>query len=46
MDAENIVLGTITQGVISQTQILDELFGEERKRSSIINENNSGVIYL
>ena len=45
-EAKYIALGTITQEVMFQAQILDELFGEEHERPSIIYEDNLGAIYL
>ena len=45
-EAEYVALGTVTQEVLFQAQILDELFGEEHKRSSIIYKDNLGAIYL
>ena len=41
-EAEYIDLGTVTQEVLFQAKILEELFGEEHKRPSI----NLGAIYL
>ena len=45
-EAEYMDLGTVTQEVLFQAQILDELFREEHKRPSIIYEDNLGAIYL
>ena len=44
IEAEYMALGTVTQEVLFQAQILDELFGEEHKRPSTIYEDNLGVI--
>ena len=44
-EAEYMALGTVTQEVLFQAQILDELFGEEHKRSSIIYEDNLEAIH-
>ena len=45
-EAEYIALGTVTQEVLFQAQILDELFRKEHKKPSIIYEDNLGAIYL
>ena len=45
-EAEYIALGTVTQEVLFQTQILDELFRKEHKKPSIIYKDNLGAIFL
>ena len=45
-EAEYIALGTVTQEVLFQAQILDEIFEEEHKRPSIIYEDNLRAIYF
>ena len=45
-EAEYIALGIVTQEVLFQAQILDEIFGEEHQRPSIIYEDNLGAISL
>ena len=45
-EAEYIALSTVAQEVIFQSQILDELIGNEHIKPSIIFEDNLGAIYL
>ena len=45
-EAKDMVLGTVIQEVLFQAQILDELFGEEHKKPSIMYKDNLGTIYL
>ena len=46
MEAKYMALGTVTQEVLFQAQILDELVREEYKRPSIIYKDNLETIYL
>ena len=45
-EADYMALGTVAQEVLFQAQILDDPFGEEHKKPSIICGDNLGVIYL
>ena len=45
-EAEYIALGTITQEVLFQRQILNELLDDKDEKTSIIYEDNLGAIYL
>ena len=45
-EVEYIALGTVTQEVLFQAQMLDELFEKEHKKPSIIYKDNLGAIHL
>ena len=45
-EAEYIALSTVAQEVLFQSQILDELVGDQHIKPSIIFEDNLGAIYL
>ena len=45
-EAEYIALSTVAQEVLFQSQILDELVGDQHVKPSVIFEDNLGAIYL
>ena len=45
-EAEYIALSTVAQEVLFQSQILDELVGNQHVKPSVIFEDNLGAIYL
>ena len=45
-EAEYIALSTVAQEVLFQSQILDELIGDQHIKPSVIFEDNLGAIYL